>query len=484
MQIEYVNDVHMKVRCDLGTAQELSEYFTFDVPGAQFMPQVRNRFWDGKIRLYNSSTGNLYAGLLPYVQQFAAERDLDFEVDDPRFNGVEFTIADAERHLGGLGLPFKPRDYQVEAFTHAVRNKRALLLSPTASGKSLIIYALARYFWNVGQVLIVVPTVGLVQQMKSDFLEYGLPQGMIQTISAGEDKNVTAPITISTWQSIYKQPKGWFKRFKTVLGDEAHLYKAKSLTSLMSKLIDCPNRIGFTGTLDGTQTHKLVLEGLFGSVKKVTTTKELIDSETLADFKIKAIILNHNMLAKEFHKKDKYQDEVDFLVGNPARNRFIKNLAYGLKGNTLLLYQFVEKHGKVLFKLIEDEKNLINDKPTFLVHGGVEAEERERIRGIVEQETDSLIVASYGTFSTGINIRNLDNVIFASPSKSKIRVLQSIGRGLRRSDRKEKATLYDIGDDLTWKSRKNYTLEHFAERIKIYNEEKFDYKIYKVNLND
>jgi superfamily II DNA or RNA helicase len=126
--------------------------------------------------------------------------------------------------------------------------------------------------------------------------------------------------------------------------------------------------------------------------------------------------------------------------------------------------------------------NKAKDRKVFYVHGSVEADERELVREITEKESDAIIIASYGTFSTGINIRNLHNIVFASPSKSKIRTLQSIGRVLRLGENKETATLFDIADDLTYKSRKNFTLDHFVERMKIYNEEKFEYKIYSINL--
>jgi superfamily II DNA or RNA helicase len=302
----------------------------------------------------------------------------------------------------------------------------------------------------------------------------------IHKIYSGQEKRSSAQITITTWQSIYKQTKEWFSQYEVVIGDEAHLFKAKSLTSILTKLEDCKYRFGFTGTLDGTQTHKLVLEGLFGPVRKVTTTAELIEQKHLADFKIKAIVLSYpDSVRQMISRANDYQSEIDYIVRLEERNNFIKNLVLSLEGNTLLLFQFVEKHGTVLYDKLKDEAG----RKIFFVHGGVDGEERDSIREIVEQENNAIIVASFGTFSTGINIRNLHNVIFASPSKSRVRNLQSIGRGLRKSDTKSEATLFDIADDLTWKAKKNYTLLHFMERVKVYNEEKFDYKIYKVSLN-
>lgn len=474
-----IDDVYMTVDCSGGSCWELQDYFTFTVPGVQFMPQVRNKMWDGKIRLFNPQTKRIYAGLLPHVEKFCKERGYGF-VAEPVFNQDEFSLKEAEEFSRSIGLPFEARDYQLQAFAHGVRNRRALLLSPTASGKSLIIYLLSRYYNR--RTLVIVPTVSLVKQMIGDFQSYGYKDD-IHGITSGVDKETKCMYTVSTWQSIYKMPRKWFDQFDCVIGDEAHLFKAKSLTSIMTKLTNCPYRFGFTGTLDGTQTHKLVLEGLFGAVEKVTTTSELIESGTLADFKVKCIVLQYPEDIKRQHAKDKYSEEVDFLVRNEARNIFIRNLALSLKGNTLILYQFVDKHGKVLYRDITNKvKRSVDDRPVYFVSGSVDGDERENIRHIVEDQEDAIIVASFGTFSTGINIKRLHNIIFASPSKSRIRVLQSIGRGLRKGNTKSAATLFDIADNLAYKSKSNFTLEHFAERLKMYNDENFEYTMYKVNL--
>jgi len=473
IKVEKVNEVYLKVYCEAGTAAEIGEYFTFEVPGAKFMPAYRNRMWDGKIRLFNQLTRTLYCGLIHHLERFCKERDYQLEQPDD-FYADEFSLKEAQEFVKELNPTMEPRDYQMDAFVYAVRNRRAVMLSPTASGKSFIIYLLARWF-NL-KTLVVVPTTSLVHQMASDFKSYGYETD-IHKITAGVDKKTDLPIVITTWQSIYKMPKQWFAQFGIVIGDEAHLFKAKSLSSIMEKMIDCKYRFGFTGTLDGTQTHKLVLEGLFGAVRKVISTAELIEQKHLSNFKIKCVILKYPDAVCQALKNATYQDEMDFLVRNENRNKFIKNLCLSLEGNTLLLFQFVDKHGQILYDMIKD-----NNIPTFFVHDGVEGVERDEIRKIVDAESKSIIIASYGTFSTGINIRNLHNIIFASPSKSKIRNLQSIGRGLRKSETKDQAMLYDIADDLSWKSRKNHTIGHFVERCKIYDEEKFEYKIYTTRL--
>tara|TARA_B100001778_G_scaffold241936_2_gene202272 strand:- start:10 stop:843 length:834 start_codon:yes stop_codon:yes gene_type:complete len=271
----------------------------------------------------------------------------------------------------------------------------------------------------------------------------------------------------------------YFEQYELVIGDEAHGFKSKSLTAIMTKCINAKYRIGTTGTLDGTQTHKLVLEGLFGKVHKVTTTKKLIDQKHLSPFTINALVLKHPDSICHNLKGINYQEELEYLISSEARNKYIVNLTIGLERNTLLLFRFVEKHGQLLYDMIKENTN---DRKIFFVYGGTDTDTREQIRAIVESERNAVIVASYGVFSVGVNIRNLHNIIFASPSKSRIRNLQSIGRGLRLSDKKEIATLYDIADDLKFKNKKNYTLEHFEERVKTYKEENFPLATYHIQL--
>lgn len=475
INVTKVDHVYLRVTSEDSIEQELAEHFTFEVPGAKFMPSVRNKFWDGKIRLYSTQKKLLYVGLLDYVRQFAIDREIDIHINVEREN----TIVDMS-YIDQLNLPFPPRDYQQKAAAKCIREGRALVLSPTASGKSLIIYLLTRFYES--NTLIVVPTTSLVHQMASDFVQYGYKEP-IHKIMSGQEKEVNK-CTISTWQSIYKQPKSWFNQFDVVIGDEAHLFKAKSLTSLLTKMTDVPYKFGFTGTLDGTQTHRLVLEGLFGSVYKVTTTAELMKKDQLARLKVKCIVLDYPEKHCKIVSAAKYQEEITFLINNKKRNKFILNLALSMKANTLILFERVDDHGRVLFESLREliASSVDNQRKTFFVHGGVDGTEREDIRSIVERESDAIIVASYGTFSTGVNIRNLHNIIFASPSKSRIRVLQSVGRGLRLSDNKTKTTLYDIADNLSYNQRNNYTLNHFQERVMYYNEEQFDYEIFNIPL--
>ena len=461
---------------------ELSDIFTFEVPGAKFMPQYRNKYWDGKIRLFNQANGEIYVGLLDKIISFCKQSDYQYEFVHSDFYGTPFeengfiSLEGVKDYMNKI-TRYEPRAYQVQGVFDALKYNRKLLISPTASGKSLMIYTITRYMVDKGHdVLLVVPTTSLVEQMYKDFIDYGWNSDEnCHRIYAGKEKHTDKPVTITTWQSIYKLEHSFFKRYGCVIGDEAHLFKSKSLIRIMTKLHDAKYRFGFTGTLDGTQTHKWVLEGLFGPAYKIVRTDELIEKGHLAKLNIKILLLKHDP-----QRFDTYEDEVQFIIQNERRNNFIKKLTLDLKGNTLLLYSRVESHGEVLFNLINSDTN----RKVFFVHGGVAAEEREEIRKITEEESDAIIVASYGTFSTGINIKKLHNVIFASPSKSRVRNLQSIGRVLRKGKNKTKATLYDIADDTTYKSQKNYTLNHLIERVKIYNEENFNYEIVPIKMKN
>ena len=476
------NEVFCQIQADPHIFMELSDHFTFEVEGAKFMPQYRNKYWDGKIRLFSTSNGQIYVGLLDKIIAFCERHDYTYEFVNNEYYGPPFEVTEGISYEGVKDYMqsiccHSPRKYQVEGVYDALRHNRKLLISPTASGKSLMVYSLVRYYVDKGQkILLVVPTTSLVEQMYKDFQDYGWnAESYCHRIYSGKEKTNEYPVTITTWQSVYKLERSFFEDYNVVIGDEAHLFKSKSLISIMTKLHHAKYRFGFTGTLDGTQTHKWVLEGLFGPSYKVTKTDELMRQGHLSQLDIQCIVLKHSP-----QKFETYQDEIEYLITHEQRNKFLTNLALDLKGNTLVLFSRVEAHGAVLYERIN--KNKQDERRVFFVHGGVGAEEREQVREITEKENNAIIVASYGTFSTGINIRNLHNVVFASPSKSRIRNLQSIGRVLRKGTNKIKAILYDISDDCTYKSKKNYTLNHLIERIKIYNEENFNYEIITIQL--
>ena len=493
-RIDYTN---LLVDCSPSVAAELNDVFSFYVPNHKWIPSVRNKVWDGKIRIFNYKTHHFPAGLYDHLEDFCNKRDYQIQLIESDYGlaNVKSEIDPREimNFIDGLNLHSRGnkisiRDYQFNGVCKALESRRQLLLSPTGSGKSLIIYTLIRYLLRQldDKILIVVPTTSLVEQMYSDFADYSEfddsfnVQHVCHKIYSGKEKtNVHERVFISTWQSIFRLGPKWFQQFGAVFGDEAHGFQAKSMSSIMNKAKNAEYRIGTTGTLNDAKTHELVLQGLFGPIHRVTTTKKLQDEDTLAQLKINMIELTYPDQIRKTFGKQTYQSEIDWIVQNQERNEFITKLACSLEGNTLLLFQFVDKHGKVLHQMIKDTSP--NFK-VFYVSGETDKSDREAIRSIVEQQHKSITVASSGVFSTGVNIKNIHNIIFSSPSKSQIRVLQSIGRGLRKSDNGKPTKLYDIVDNLCYGRRKNYAVRHAEERHSIYNKEQFDVKVHKVQL--
>jgi superfamily II DNA or RNA helicase len=493
--IEKINESIIRLDSDdSGAVMDLSEAFTFFVDGYKFIPSYRNKLWDGKIRLYDARRRTLPYGLLYKSLQFISERGYDVKLDPnlkPENVPSKEELLDFVKSLDirSKGKTIEPRDYQIDAFIRSVTQQRSLVISPTGSGKSLIIYMLIRYFLahSKNRALIVVPTTSLVEQMKKDFADYSSHDSTFdadtvchQIYSGKEKHDFSANVVITTWQSAINCGKNWFTQFGMVIGDEAHLFKAKSLNTIMGNLVNARYRIGTTGTLDGSQCNELVLIGNFGPIHKVITTKNLIDNDTLADLNIQCIVLKHDDVLRKAVAKMDYHSEIATIVEHPNRNQFISKLALSQKGNTLVIFNLVKKHGVPLYDMIKEMAP--EGKKIFYVSGEINAAERETIREITESEDGAVIVASAGTFSTGINIKNLHNVIFAAPTKSQIRVLQTIGRGLRKSDNGQGTTIYDISDNLSWRKRKNYTMKHAQERIEIYTRENFKYRVYEIDM--
>ena len=491
IKIEYHSEVFLRVFAGSSIEQELSDFFRFRVEGYQWTPAFKNKLWDGYVRLYNLQTKTIYLGLIDYIYEFAKRNDYEVEVDSNIFKLNGTTIEEVQSfadslNLYGRGKPIQIKDYQVQAVQTAIDRNRVLLLSPTSSGKSLMIYTLLRYhLYQDRKCIIVVPSTQLVEQLYADFEDHSSANGFkvsenCQKLYSGFSKLFEKEVLITTWQSVINQPKPWFNQFDVIFGDEAHQFKSKSLTTIMERLDNVKYRIGTTGTLDGLKVNKLVLEGIFGRVFTVTTTRELMDNKSVVELKISCLLLKYDAETRQALKEFTYQEEMNWLVTHPARNKFIRNLAISTKGNTLVLFQYVDKHGKKLYEMINSK--ISEGRKVFFVHGGVATTDREEIRTICEKENDAIIVASFGVFSTGINMPSIENIIFASPSKSKIRNLQSIGRGLRLKDGKTVCKLFDITDDLSWKSHKNHTLNHGAERYKLYMTEQFKTKMIEVNI--
>lgn len=490
-----INHVHIKVEAERAIEAELREAFSFYVPGYKYMPQYKHGVWDGKLYLYDARSKTFPAGLYQKLLEFCAHRDYSVHIHD---NSLPFehdnngnSITELDIPVTAHGQPIEIRDYQREAVDYFIQHRRGIMLSPTGSGKSLMIYLLMRYF-EQEKFLIVVPTTSLVEQLYSDFADYSsqdntfiVDDSSIHRIYSGHDKDYgNKRIVITTWQSIHNLPPAWFHSFTAIIGDEAHTFKAKSLNKIMNSCVNASIRIGTTGTLDGTQVHELVLTGLFGPVYRATTTKRLMDDDTLSKTQIHVLKLNYDKEECKFFNKmvSKYPEEMAYLTQVKKRNKFICKLALNQKKNTLILFNYVDTHGKPLYDLLKGMCD-VPDRQIHFISGDVDTTVREQIRHTMENESDAILIASMGTFSTGVNLRNLHNIIFAAPTKSQIRVLQSIGRGLRKHGNNSLLKIYDIVDDLSGgKKKKNFALRHGIERLKIYVKEKFDYMTHEFNL--
>jgi len=497
IRVKLKNHVFLQLDCDLGIKYELRDHFTFEVPGARFTPKYKAKIWDGTISLFNIVKSTLYAGVYSQLLEFAKSREYEIELVESEYYGLpgektnilpeDFVEYCKSLEVQNNDTDIKIRSYQYEAAFRAIRNKRHTILSPTGSGKSLIIYLITRYLLDTAdaRILIVVPTTSLVKQMTSDFEDYSTKnkfdvEGNVHQIMAGYEKNTKKKIVISTWQSLMRLPPEWFN-FDCVFIDECQGAKSTELQKLLEKCADTPYRFGTSGSLDKSLTHKTMIQGVLGPIIKVASTKELIDKKQLSPINIKCVILNHPKETKNLLKGNKeYDVELNYLVSCEKRNKFIRNLVLSLDGNTLVLYRLVEKHGDVLDKMFNEK---VGERRYFYVHGNTDVDEREEVRSIVEKSNNAIILASYGVFGAGINIKRIHNIVFASPSKSLVRVLQAIGRGLRVASDKSELLLFDIADDLSNNNKKkNFSYKHLVERLNIYTNEEFPYTLTTIDI--
>lgn len=467
-----VNESFVRINAPRNVLYELRDRFQFEVPGAKFTPAYKKGHWDGMIRLFNTNTRTIYKGLLHEIKKFCKQNDFDFESD------VALPLEDIDEKevrdfVSGLNIPFELRDYQIDTICKGICHPRAAFLSSTSSGKGISLYCLAR--WYNKKTLIIVPTITLVHQLSGDFVDYGADPDSIHKIYSGQEKETDCQITISTWQSLKEMPEDFFDQFEVLMVDEVQSVKGKVLQQIITSMKDCAIRFGFTGSLDGTEAHELVVTGLFGPIHQIISAKELMDSGFGANIQLECIRLEHPYFARKYRK---YHEEIEYINGCEARNNFIVNLASKLDGNTLILFYKIE-HGKLIHRMLQEK---FPDRNIHYISGETDGEFRNEIRSDVEDDKDAIIVASYGVLSVGYNVKRLHNIIFASAWKSRVSNLQSIGRGMRLGEGKTKCTIYDLTDDLSIKKRKNYTLTHQYQRIELYAKQDFDYRIMRFKL--
>jgi superfamily II DNA or RNA helicase len=520
--IEKMNEAYIRIHADKGIVKEIYESIAFFIKDYQFNPKVKKKQWDGRMHMLDLGTQKMSFGMLPQIAEFATERKYTVGIDPKIKSSKNISMEYVEKFATSLNLHIKDengqlvpkpfRQAQLDAIHNVINEKdgwegtsnRSLLLSPTSSGKSGIIYALIRYYQVMipGKTLLVVPSTILVEQMYDDFNKYSHAdkkwgsEKECTKIYSGQEYDPEKNVVISTWQSLQNMDKSFFEQFSHVFQDESHQGTAKQIKRVLEYCVNAAVRVGTTGTLEDGKCDKMVLQGLLGKIFVVTTTKDLIAKGEVSDLKIDCVILDYDdatkksfkkmCLAKDESKKSKkkneaYDREVDFIVRCEKRNEFISKIALTLENNTVILYNFVEKHGKPLFERINSEAYKYK-KQVFFVNQDTKVMERRRIQQILEANNNVIVIASYGTWSVGVSVNNTHNIIFAGFYKSLIRILQSIGRGGRIHKDKKCLKVIDIVDDFKWKSRTNYALKHFERRLEIYVREGFNYKIKKVRM--
>jgi superfamily II DNA or RNA helicase len=489
--INKLNESFVNLQGDYDELLTLKEHLTFKVPNAKFMPKVKAGIWSGDISLLERN-GNLPIGLYPKVKELCKQLNIPFESNFTK-TSINITEDNINSFVKEIKCNLTCRDYQIKAIIASFKQQKNIVISPTASGKSMILFLIAMLNLKINpsaKILLIVPSINLVDQMKGDFLEYGentkLPE--IHTIYSGQERHNEYPITISTWQSLQMiQDKEFFEDFDVVLVDEVHGASnstgQKSMSMVVQKLIQaCSNakmKVGVSGTIQDEKINRLQLEGLFGKINQFTNTKELMDKGTLSKLEINFLVLNYEDKIRKQCYNLPYPDEMKLITEIEQRRKFIINLAKKIKGkNVLILFRNIE-FGKMIYN---DLLELELDRNIHYVSGETKGKDREETRQTSIEDTDGIIVASIGVFATGVNIPNLDYLIFAQSQKSKIKVLQSIGRVIRKSKSKNKATVIDLVDNLSWKRKQNFSLKHGMERMELYDKEQFEYDIKEINI--
>ena len=491
--IEKLNNVYLRVRCDMGQKMELRSFSSFYAPAYQYHPKFKMRIWDGKVSYFNTKDNTIPIGLLPELFKFAKKYcykiKLDFDVDELKPEEVEDEFLQTFYYKLFTGTGITPRDYQHDAIKSALNNRRGIIQSCTGSGKSLIIYCLIRYLLAEGEnIVLVVPSVSLVNQMFSDFVEdYGWLSAheQVEKLYSGQKPTFKKPVLITTYQSLMKKPPAFFERFGALINDEAHSVKSIELQKVAQKCSNADTRIGLTGTMPKELSDKYNIQGMLGPVIFNLKSSKLISEGTLAQIKVVNTFLRYPEAVSKLGRGRNYHEEIKLIEQTPERNQAFKYIFDKLpeSDNSIILVDRLEH----LASITEYIKKEIGNKYTlYVINGSVKADDREVIRRTIDNEKNVILIATYGTVSTGINIKRIHNVILASSSKSEIRILQSIGRGLRTHEDKTGVVIWDIIDDFSYETRngslkKNHTYRHWEERYKYYNEQEFP--VYKKTVN-
>lgn len=500
INIKHFDENYVQIVAERSQLLEMKESFSFFAAGYQFNPKYKSGYWDGRISLINFKEGNrIRKGLIPSILNFCNQREYQLIVDDGVLDGYgKFNVTSEQviQMYGKLNSPYKPHRSQVDTVTHCINNDRSIILAPPNNGKSYAIHGISSFYAKAGlRVLVVIDRIQLVNQLCANMeTEY---RGNLN-FSYGNVYNINTPdvkvdVYFTTWQSCYNNQQKWFRQFDVIIGDEVHKFAADSLRKLFDKCGHIKYRHGLTGTLSNdSKINELELTGMFGEPQRVSTTQQDIEDGISSKPVIHAILRKYSpSLIKKIYQKHgvknqynnlalPFRNEIQFLESDSERNRFICKLDQSLKGNNLIAFRRAD-HGQLIVDKIRQSQP---EKPVMLIHHKVKITEREKFADIIRQSKNSTAVASVGTSSYGLNIKNLNNIICACQIKGSIDVIQLLGRGIRIDDGKNSFNMYDIGDDLTYNGKENVTLNHFKTRLEIYAKEGHEIRLIQYQVKE
>lgn len=487
------------LRIDDATEMELEQLrisLTKRIESWRFNPLVKRGVWDGYVS-YIKDDKWIPAGLWRYVVQICKDYNIQVDIKgirrliDPDMNAESFESWALDFFKGA---EITPRDYQIETAFNILKYRRCLAELATSAGKTLISFLTVAYMLEkqkAEKILFIVPNVSLVVQAHEDFHEYNYMNKVdlrIQQIFAGKKIKSNKNIIIGTYQSLVKKDKEYFSQFDAVIVDETHKAKSNSIKTILQKCTNAKYKYGLSGTIpkDGT-LDKLTLMSQTGPVISEVKASFLQNQGHIAKCVVKVIEMQYatdsqrhafqELAQNKYENKDVFQLEQNFVINTPSRLDFISSVISRVPRNSLVLFHRIE-HGKRLYEKLRQDSN----KRVFYVDGGTDKDIREEYKKKMEAGEEVVIVASYGTFSTGISIKKIHNIFFTESFKSEVIIRQSIGRGLRQHESKDKVLIVDFVDDIRTEEWDNYLFKHGKARQKIYKQEKFDYNIKRVTF--
>lgn len=487
-------------------------YFAIKMPGVEHTPAYKAGLTDGKKHFLPASGKILYGLKNKFIQYFETNGyEYSDETDEMNVNINEDEL---KKFIEMLDLPFELHDFQYNGILHLLQNPRSIILAATSAGKSVIIYVVLRYLtWKGLQSFVIVPEVGLVEQLYGDFQDYfytkekqlketlsGLEldveinsikknrehlgiteiESILHKIYGGQDKYVDVPIRISTFQSVYKEGRSeavdpdFFKKVDCIFFDEVHRAVCSSVTEICNATVNAHYKLGCSGTLKSNLIDQLVLEGTIGDAERIVSARELMDRGLSTETIVYPIQLLYSKDTIKDVKKMKWQEESKFIRNHEERIYFISKFLKVLSQSGNTIGMFVNRDlGKALY----EEISKVNEH-TLYIDGEVSAKRRQEIKKITEENDNVIIIGSFKTIGTGVNIKNLQNMVFCQAYKEAVITMQALGRMMRKHKDKKVAKVYDIVDDLTYTTRTgreypNYFMKHFYERLNAYNQYEF-----------